>query len=128
MPAITAKRLLLLTALPAALLAGCQRQFRLEFVNETAEPRQLVLAAPGHGSIPLGQIDGGGQLTHKLGMRPDYLPARCWWQADELSGNFVLTGERQGTVLVPICRAAQDQQPTTQPTTQPGQVEASNWP
>lgn len=97
-----AYNVLLSVALFAVLLAGCQKHFNLRFVNETLEARDVMLAAPGHGSIPVGRIDGGTHLTHRLAMRPEHLPSRCWWNCGEISGNFVLTDEQRGPIVVPI--------------------------
>jgi len=127
-PTITAKSLLLFTALPAALLAaaGCERHFRLQFINETAQAGDLVLTVPGHGTIGLGQIAGGGKLTYKLGMKAEYLPARCWWHCGGLSGNFVLVDQGQDTIVVPIRRPGERSRPSSRPASRPGRAEGSD--
>ena len=81
--------------------AGCEKEVKVTFLNTTSHSRDLELVAPGHGTILLGTIGAtGGQVTYKLKIDEDYLPATCTYQAGDRSGSFTITKESEGKMRI----------------------------
>ena len=89
--------------LAIALLAGCDKEVKLTFINTTAETRDLYLTAPSHGTRYLGVLPAtGGKLKYKLKIDEDLLPATCSWEAGNRSDSFTVNKESEGKMTIAI--------------------------
>jgi hypothetical protein len=73
-----------------ALMAGCEKKVQMTFVNHTDSPRTIQVSTPDE-TMTLGQVSPGGQLSHKVAIKTDDLPAQVNISADGASTNCMVT-------------------------------------
>lgn len=80
-----------LVCLGLAVLSGCDKEYKLTFVNDTPDHREVEITLPGEGPQYVGFIDGEGSKTRawfELDTRD--LPCTVKWKAGDLDGAIPL--------------------------------------
>ena len=97
------KVLMILAGLLVLASLGCDKEVKLTFVNTTSVDRHLRLTVPGEGTDYIGVVSAtGGKLTHKLKIDDDYLPATCSWTGGDRNGQFTVTEDSKGKMMIAI--------------------------
>ena len=93
-----------LICLVSIALIGCDKEVNLTFFNGTHESRDLVLFGPGEGTGYLGSVGAMSKVKTKIKVDEGFLPATYSWEAGQTEGEFTITKESPGKLMIAIER------------------------
>ena len=94
-----------LAGLGLAVLSGCDREYKLTFVNDTPDRRNVELTMPGEGPEYVGTVDGIGSKTRtNVEIDTEDLPMTLRWKAGDLDGTIPLDKHTKTKLWIHINR------------------------
>jgi hypothetical protein len=94
-----------LAGLGLAILAGCDKEYKLTFVNDTRDHRNVELTVPGDGPEWVGTVDGiGSKTSTRVDINTKDLPMNLTWKAGDLDGTIPLDKHTKTKLWIHISR------------------------
>jgi len=82
--------------------AGCDKEVKMTFFNNSDRNRELLLSGPGDGTGFLGTVPAMSKAKTRIKVDEDFLPATYRWDAGDEEGSFTVSKETPGELMIVI--------------------------